>query len=616
MSHSLHVLDQRLHVLDQLLQLVEAPYDHNGCLASVAELLFPLRPCLLFLADSEGRLIAADSLGTGHTLETAAQAAKALAAALENRQWHTFYLKQPEQPLLAFGVRVPSGDAWQMLGGCIARSFGASRRLRKLRDTLAICGKLVSTAVAVRSEKRKLCTEIRHLKAEHTTLRAAHTEAVLAAIKEREEKAALDAQRLMVEQFLHAAEQASRSKSEFLASMSHEIRNPLTAILGFADLLLQQLSDAKYLELVQIIKRNGQIVLEIVNDILDISKIEAGKLEVNRSECSPFEIVWEVYRLLGPRARSKGLTLEALFDGPLPERVRTDPLRARQILLNLVGNAIKFTERGGVRVVARYLPDQQPVPRLQVQVIDTGVGISAEQMEKLFRPFVQAAPETSRKYGGTGLGLAISKRLAEMLGGDISVESQPGKGSTFTVSIEAQAAPGSKMLDQPPPEMRFASQDVAAATQPARLQGRILLAEDSPDNRRLVAHILRQAGAEVECVEDGKQALEKVLGPEAGAQHIQQRFDVILMDLDMPLLDGVTATRRLREAGYRGPILALTAHVMAHEIERSLSAGCDAHLSKPIDRRKLLAVLQQWLPPQTMACSADDRRPRRPSINQ
>jgi len=598
-------MSQPLHVLDQLLELVEAPYDHNGCLASVAELLWPLRTRLLFLAGCQGQLIAADSLGSGESLETAAQVAKSLAAALQDRQWHIFKLDRPQQPLVAFGVRVPSGESWQLLGGCVARTFAAARRLRKLRHTLAVCGRLASTAVAVRGEKRKLCTEIRHLKAEHTTLRAAHTEAVLAVIKEREEKAAIDANRMVVEQFLHAAEQASRSKSEFLASMSHEIRNPLTAILGFADVLLQQLSDEKHLDLLRIIKRNGEMVLEIVNDILDISKIEAGKLEVNRTECSPFHIVEEVCRLLGPRARSKGLTLETAFDGPMPEKVRTDPLRARQILLNLVGNAIKFTERGKVRVVARYLDDQQPVERLQVQVIDTGIGMTAEQMEKLFRPFVQAGPETSRKYGGTGLGLAISKRLAEMLGGDISVESQPGKGSTLTVTIEAPAVPGSKMLDQPPTETRSPSHSDSLAAQTIRLQGRVLLAEDSPDNRRLISHILRQAGAEVHCVEDGKQALEKVLGHGDSGEKVTERFDLILMDLDMPVVDGVTATRQLREAGYRGPILALTAHVMAHEIERSLAAGFDAHLSKPIDRAKLLAVLQQWLSTQIATVSND-----------
>jgi len=591
-------MSQPLHVLDELLKLVEAPYDHNGCLACVAELLCPLRTHLLFLASCEGQLIAADSLGSGESMETAAQAAKSLAAALQNRQWHIFKLDRPGQPLLAFAVRVPSGESWQLLGGCVARYFGAVRRLRKLRHTLAICGRLTSIAVAARGEKRKVCAEIRHLKAEHAALRAAHTEAVLAVIKEREEKAAIDAYRSAVEQFLHAAEQASRSKNEFLASMSHEIRNPLTAILGFAEVLLQELSDEKHLELLRIIKRNGEIVLAIVNDILDISKIEAGKLEVNRTECSPFHIVEEVCRLLGPRARSKGLTLEMAFDGTMPEQVRTDPLRARQILLNLVGNAIKFTERGKVRVVARYLNRQEPVDRLQIQVIDTGIGMTAEQMDKLFRPFVQAGTETSRKYGGTGLGLAISKRLAEMLGGDISVESQLGKGSSFTVTIEAPAVPGSKMLDRPPSETLAPSQGDCLAGQTVRLQGRVLLAEDSPDNRRLISHILRQAGAEVHCVEDGKQVLEKVLGHGGPGQQAPERFDLILMDLDMPVVDGVTAARQLREAGYRGPILALTAHVMAHEIERSLAAGCDAHLSKPIDRGKLLAVLQQWLSPQ------------------
>jgi CheY-like chemotaxis protein len=272
--------------------------------------------------------------------------------------------------------------------------------------------------------------------------------------------------------------------------------------------------------------------------------------------------------------------------GPdLPERIRTDCLRLRQILVNLVGNAIKFTEVGGVRLAVRGDPDGRPTARFDV--VDTGIGMSGEQIAGLFQPFSQADASAHRCFGGTGLGLAISKRLAAMLGGDITVASEPGKGSTFSLSIAA----GSPDDAEPIP-----AADTQADAKPPRgdmshaLNCRILLAEDGPDNQILITHLLRNAGAEVSVADNGRIALDLALA----ADRSGRAFDVILMDIQMPVMDGFEATRRLRDAGYRGPIVALTAHAMTSDRQKCLEAGCDDYTTKPIQRAALLACLAKY----------------------
>jgi PAS domain S-box-containing protein len=399
-----------------------------------------------------------------------------------------------------------------------------------------------------------------------------------------------------------AADAANRAKSEFLANMSHEIRTPMTAILGYGDLLFEgclrscEFSKNAAQQHLDAIRRNGEHLLELIDGLLDLSKIEAGKLAVEHMACSPREIVAEVASLMRLRAAVKGLRLECRFAGSIPETIRSDPTRVRQILLNLLGNAVKFTESGSVELVATLLrPDDGP-PQLQFQVIDTGIGMTPTEVARLFAPFSQADTSTTRKYGGTGLGLTISKRLAGLLSGDIRVASEPGKGSTFTVTIPTGSLESVEMLD---PLTANAAADPMSKTQSVHptvtLNGRILLAEDGLDNQRLLTLVLQKAGADVTVAENGQVAFDLA----SAAQEQGSPFDLILMDMQMPVLDGYEATRKLRAHGWARPIVALTAHAMSSDRQKCLDAGCDAYLAKPIGRKVLLATVQPYLPTRT-----------------
>jgi PAS domain S-box-containing protein len=387
---------------------------------------------------------------------------------------------------------------------------------------------------------------------------------------------------------LQAAEAANLSKSQFLANMSHEIRTPMTAILGYAELLLDpEISTHLRMEYIQTIRRNGEHLLDILNSILDLSKIEAGELTTERIECSPEEILQETVALLQNRATSRGLTFELQIDGPLPARILSDPARLRQIIINLIANAIKFTESGGIRIRAATAGDGEN-RSLDIEVIDSGIGMTEEELARVFKPFVQADSSTTRRFGGTGLGLAISKQLAEMLGGDIHVRSEPGKGSRFLLTLPfgtAQEPPAQELSPECQPEA-----DLPAACSARPLEGlRVLLAEDSFDNQRLIATILRKAGAEVDVVENGHDACQAALD----AVDAACPFDVILMDMQMPEMDGYTAAGQLRANGYPHPIIALTAHAMSHDRMQCLAAGCDDFVTKPIDRTRLLQAIRR-----------------------
>jgi len=386
---------------------------------------------------------------------------------------------------------------------------------------------------------------------------------------------------------------ANKAKSDFLANMSHEIRTPMTAILGFSENLLEpDLPESDRLDAIRTIHRNGEHLLSLINDILDITKIEAGKLQLERIRCSPFEVVAEIQSLMRVRADAKGLYFKVDHVGRIPETFETDPGRLRQILINLIGNAIKFTERGGVRLMMCLVNHEGAEPMMHFDVIDTGIGMDPDQAAKVFNPFTQADETMARKFGGTGLGLSISKRLAQMLGGDITVDSQPGHGSTFTVSIATGPLDGVEMIDRPRQravEETRQSANALTPEQPSLPGSRVLLAEDGPDNQRLISFVLGQAGAEVVVVENGQLAVDQAT--QAGRDG--KPFDVVLMDMQMPVLDGYAATRLLRSKGYAGPILALTAHAMANDRQKCIKAGCDAYATKPIDRAKLVALVAQ-----------------------
>jgi PAS domain S-box-containing protein len=387
-----------------------------------------------------------------------------------------------------------------------------------------------------------------------------------------------------------SAETANQTKSTFLANMSHEIRTPLTALLGFADLLLDpNLDSSARLNYGMTIRRNGEHLLSLINDILDLSKIEAGKLSLERVECDLGEVLSDVSQLMGVRAHEKALDFDLCLLSGVPAIIHSDPTRIRQILLNLVGNAIKFTHHGCVRVLVRYETRAMP-PLLTVDVVDTGIGIEPHHLRGLFQAFQQADSSMSRRFGGTGLGLTICRSLAQALGGDIAVRSVPGRGSTFTFTFPVEAPAGVALIETLPAP----PSEAAAGGKPGeKLNGRVLLAEDGIDNQILVSTILRQRGLQVTTAENGLVAVEFAVT----AAREGRPYEVILMDMQMPVLDGYQATAKLREQGYAGAIVALTAHAMAGERERCLTAGCDDYLSKPIDQRALVARLRQYLSP-------------------
>ena len=389
------------------------------------------------------------------------------------------------------------------------------------------------------------------------------------------------------------AEQASQSKSAFLANMSHEIRTPMTAILGFCDVLLDgdatcESTDERR-EVLTTIKRNGQHLLNLINDVLDLSKVESGRMGVERIACSLRRVVADVELLFKARAVEKGLKFTVVCDATIPAAIHSDPTRLRQILINLTANAIKFTDSGEVRVEAAFQAADEPTRGiLEIRVIDTGIGIPKTSVKELFEPFVQADMSTTRQFGGTGLGLSISRHFARLMGGDVTVESRVGQGSTFTFTARVDAGNEQDI----PAEQRAASAAFGVRSLPAApLAGlTILLAEDGPDNQRLIKFLLEKAGAKVEVAATGRQAVDFVLGSDVDADKAGE-FDVILMDMQMPELDGYGATRLLRAAGYQGPIVALTANAMASDRTKCLDAGCDDFATKPIDRDRLIATV-------------------------
>ncbi len=405
------------------------------------------------------------------------------------------------------------------------------------------------------------------------------------------------------------AEDATRAKSSFLANMSHEIRTPMTAILGYADLLVESVETPDAIDAAQTVKRNGEHLLQLINDILDISKIEAGKMKFERIRWSPRLVVTDVISLLNVRAQAKGLTLRDEYDGPQPETIITDPTRLQQVLTNLVGNAIKFTETGGIHIVTRLIDETGKDPKLQFSVTDTGIGIASEKIDQVFEAFTQADGSVTRHFGGTGLGLAISRQIVKKMGGELTATSRPGQGSTFTFSVAIGPLDGIHLVEYGTEDKPSREElDKPKVRDNVPLRCRILLADDLPDNRRLLGTILEEAGAEVTMVKNGREAVEHALASRVTQEQTNtnsaEAFDIILMDMQMPILDGYDATRHLRDQQYTGPIIAVTAHAMHGDRQKCIDAGCDDFVTKPVNRAVLLETVAKWLARRQQATTA------------
>lgn len=381
------------------------------------------------------------------------------------------------------------------------------------------------------------------------------------------------------------ADRANASKSEFLAHMSHEIRTPIGAVLGFADLMKNPANSAEQnKEYMSVIERNSQQLLRLIDDILDVSKVEAGKITIEVIEFSLAEMLTDFVAMMDIKAKAKGIDFRFTCSTLVPNLISSDPYRLRQILLNIVGNAIKFTEVGFVELCVSY--DNST---LDFMVTDTGAGISKEQETKLFQPFSQANNSTTRKYGGTGLGLVLSKSLAHFLGGNLEIRrSEVGVGSSFGIQVHSPLLPLAKLMN---------AQSLIVATAPAvetksptlNLRGlKVLIVEDNPDNQMLIAMYLRKSGAIVRSANDGAQGVELAL---------TENFDILLMDIQMPVLDGHEATKKLRLSKYNKPIIALTANAMKEEREKCMQSGFTEFLTKPIQREQLIEMLAKWSVP-------------------
>ncbi|MEQ1878275.1 MAG: CHASE domain-containing protein, partial [Bdellovibrionia bacterium] len=384
------------------------------------------------------------------------------------------------------------------------------------------------------------------------------------------------------------AEVANQAKTSFLAVMSHEIRTPLAAVLGFGELLQNPLiSESERMTYVETIRRNGQLLSDLIEDILDLSKIEMNKLDLEKIRFSVPDMIKDVQAALSIKARGKGVRLTFSQETDLPAAIDSDPTRLRQILINVIGNAIKFSEGGEVQVTAGATFNGACNARLYFRVKDSGVGITPEQAKKLFRPFTQADNSMTRKFGGTGLGLALSRRFARALGGDVElVRSAPQEGSTFEIRIDGGNLSSVEMVKDLSQRLH-PPQTFGSSSDQGMLEGvHALLVDDVLDNQVLMGRFLRMAGAEVDFASNGREGIDKATA---------HPYDIVLMDIQMPEVDGYEASRELRRRGFKAPIIALTAHALKEERDLTIRAGCDDHLTKPIQREYLLRKVVEYV---------------------
>ncbi|WP_144392719.1 sensor histidine kinase [Pleionea sediminis] len=374
---------------------------------------------------------------------------------------------------------------------------------------------------------------------------------------------------------------ASQEKSRFVANMSHEIRTPLTAIMGYSESLINDHNSYKEIKnALSVIHRNSQHLLSITNDVLDLSKVEAGKLQINPEPSSLFSVIDEIESLLQKQAEDNHVELIIKYNYPLPLDVLFDPLRLRQVLFNICSNAIKFSKGGKVQL---EVSANDNMKILIFRTIDNGIGMDQQTVRNLFRPFAQGDISTTRRYGGTGLGLYIAFQLAKRMEGDIKVISEPGSGSEFSLILPLKESLDTIWVEDKPVQVKSQSSYEQTVNS---LSGTVLLAEDQQDNQHLITTLLTRLGLKVTAVENGELALQKALS---------EHYDVILMDMQMPVMDGFEATQLMIQSGVKSPIIALSANVMKQDIEKYIKIGCKESLSKPIDRKELYQCLKQYL---------------------
>jgi signal transduction histidine kinase/ActR/RegA family two-component response regulator len=436
----------------------------------------------------------------------------------------------------------------------------------------------------LRAANQQLTAADKQLKASNQQLRAANQQLTAA---EQQLRAANERSSHLAEQ----AQSANEAKSEFLANMSHEIRTPMNAIIGFGEVLAEEPLTEEQKHHVEIICESGEHLLKLIDDILDFSKIEAGKLDIEIVECSLEQLLAGVESLMRPAAGKKNLGFEVLQCGDLPAQIRTDPVRLRQCLINLTNNAIKFTNQGHVylNISMEYLGDQElREPYIRFDVEDTGIGIPAEKQKQVFEEFIQVDGSHKRESDGAGLGLAITKKLVILLGGELTLSSEVGKGSVFTLLVPVGLDVGSGPLFD-----RYAfverldcESDGSAAAEADKFSGRVLVAEDSPTNQKLTEYLLKGMGLEVTVVEDGQQAVTEASSGQ---------FDLIFMDVQMPNMNGYEATKALRKKSVTTPIVALTAYAMKGDRQKCIAAGCSDYLAKPVERNALLETVRKYL---------------------
>ena len=381
------------------------------------------------------------------------------------------------------------------------------------------------------------------------------------------------------------ADAANQAKSSFLANMSHEIRTPLTSIIGYAESALDaDQTMEERLAALQIIRQSGGHLLNLINDLLDFSKIEADALDIEKTTTLPCQVVSEVESIMVGQANKKSLDFSIDYNFPLPARIISDPLRLKQILLNICSNAIKFTHSGSIRITINYNQDEDA---LSFSVKDTGIGMTPEHLQKIFKPFKQADASVSRRFGGTGLGLSLSKRLSNLLNGDLQVTSELGEGSEFTLTLnQVHSGITPEKLLNSLDEIVNSQQASQAQTTAQQLSGEVLLAEDNEMIQKLLKTYLAKMGVHVTVAENG------VVAVNLAQQH---NYDLIFMDMQMPVMSGIDAVKVLRENGYQGPIIMLTANATLADRNLSKGAGCDDFLTKPVNRQQLYETTQKFL---------------------